>query len=223
MNKLVILVVGIFGAVSVSAQSKFDGVYGQVGVGYENASPSYSVSGSLNGVNVPTSTNISNSNSVTGVVTVGFMKSITKDFLLGLGVDYSPVAGKKSNYSANAFGGSIYKGEYSKESSYNIFLSPATPIGADGLLYGKVGYTGSTVKDDSGSGVTSIDYSGYSLGVGYKQIIQGGLYGFGEFNYMNYGNHTINQSGSYLGAPFRANVTSSSNAYNLIAGIGYKF
>lgn len=212
-------------SMQVHAQSKFDGAYGQVGVGYESVAPSYSNSNfTVVGVGTaPINTSISNANGFTGVVTVGYMATITKDFLLGIGAEYSPIAGQKANYSGSVLGTSLGNGSYNKENSYNIFLSPATPIGADGLLYGKVGYTGATIKDTFGSSSTNTNYTGYSLGLGYKQIIQGGLYGFGEFNYMSYGNQTASATGTVSGYTVNSSITSNANAYNLIVGLGYKF
>jgi len=229
MNKLTGLLalagVATFSSMQVHAQSKFDGAYGQVGVGYESIAPSYSNSNfTVVGVGTaPINTSISNANGFTGVVTVGYMTTITKDFLLGIGAEYSPIAGQKANYSGSVLGTSLGNGSYNKENSYNIFLSPATPIGADGLLYGKVGYTGATIKDTFGSSSTNTNYTGYSLGLGYKQIIQGGLYGFGEFNYMSYGNQTASATGTVSGYTVNSSITSNANAYNLIVGLGYKF
>ena len=212
-------------ATAVNAQSKFDGVYGQIGVGYESVQPSFSNSNvTVSGVGTaPIGTSISNSNGFTGVVTLGFMTTVSKDFLLGIGVDYSPIAGQTSNYSASVGGVSLGNGEYNKQNSYNIFISPGVAVGTDGLAYAKVGYTGASIKDTFAGSSATTDYTGYSLGLGYKQIIQGGLYGFGEFNYMSYGNKTSSGSSQYAGYTVSATSTSNANAYNLLVGIGYKF
>ena len=150
-----------FSSMQVNAQSKFEGAYGQVGIGYESVAPSFSNSNfTVVGVGTaPINTSISNSNGFTGVVTVGYMGAITKDFLLGIGAEYSPIAGQKANYSGSVLGTSLGNGSYNKENSYNIFLSPATPVGTDGLLYGKVGYTGATIKDTFGSSSTNTNYT----------------------------------------------------------------
>ena len=222
---LALVGIATFSSMQANAQSKFDGAYGQVGVGYESIAPSYSNSNfTVVGVGTaPINTSISNANGFTGVVTVGYMGAITKDILLGIGAEYSPIAGQKANYSGSVLGTSLGNGSYNKENAYNIFLSPATPIGADGLLYGKVGYTGATIKDTFGSSSTNTNYTGYSLGLGYKQIIQGGLYGFGEFNYMSYGNQTASSRGTVSGYTVTSSITSNANAYNLLVGLGYKF
>lgn len=222
--------VATFSSMQVNAQSKFEGFYGQVGIGYETVAPTLSY-GNVNITNngtpvtsLPISSSISNSNSFAGTVTAGYNFTVTKDFLLGIGAEYSPIAGSKANFSgSNATIGTV-NGQWNKENSYNIFLSPATPIGSDGLLYGKVGYTGATVKSQyNGGSSVNANLTGYSLGIGYKQIITGGLYGFGEVNYASYSNYNYNDSAT--SGTYRATQTTtvSANAMNLMVGLGYKF
>ena len=227
-----LIVVALFSVLSagVMAQSKFQGFYGQAGIGYESVSPSLNY-GNINITNngapvasVPIASSISNSNSFAGTVTAGYNFALTKDFLLGIGVEYSPIAGSKSNFSASNASIGTVNGQWNKENSYNLFISPATPIGNDGLLYGKVGYTGASVKSQyAGGSSTSNNLTGYSLGVGYKQFISGGLYGFGEVNYAKYSNLNFNDTAT--SGTYRATETTtiSANAMNLMVGIGYKF
>jgi len=232
MKKLSALLVlaGITVASGAQAQSTFEGFYGQAGIGYESVAPSLSY-GNINVTNngspvasLPISSSISNSNSFAGTVTVGYNYAITKDFLLGLGAEYSPIAGSKANFSgSNATLGTV-NGQYNKENSYNIFLSPATPIGADGLLYGKVGYTGTSVKSQyNGGSSTTNNLNGYSLGIGYKQFITAGLYGFGEVNYASYSNLSFNDTATSGTYKVTQTTTISANSVNLLVGLGYKF
>lgn len=209
---------------NTQAQS-FDGFFGQVGIGFESISPSFSNSG----VNVtgygyfPYNTSIDSSNGFIGTVTAGYMIPVTKDFLFGIGAEYSPLESQSSNYTVGITGLGTGQGSYKKENSYNFFVSPAIPIGKDGLLYGKVGYTGASIKSSLGSSSGSQSYNGYSLGLGYKQFITGGLYGFAEGNYSNYGNKTNTYNGTILGAAYTETMTTSANAYNFLVGVGYKF
>ena len=101
--------------------------------------------------------------------------------MLGFGGEYSPIESQKQNISINLLGQSVPAGSYQKKNSYNFFLSPGLMVGTDALAYAKVGYTGASF--DTGGDTTN--YTGYSLGLGYKQIITGGLYGFGEVNYAS--------------------------------------
>ena len=226
---LVVAGVTTLSSMQVSAQSKsFEGAYGQVGIGYEMVSPSLSlgninISGAGTG-SIPYSSSISNSNSFAGTATIGYYFPISKDFLLGLGAEYSPIAGQKANYSGSNPTLGTVSGQYNKQNSYNIFLSPATPIGNDGLLYGKVGFTGASFKSQINGGSSSTDsLTGYSLGIGYKQFITGALYGFGEVNYASYGNKTSTETASTGGYNLSQSSTFSANVTNLLVGVGYKF
>jgi len=225
-KKLLVAALFAVAGTSAMAQSKFEGFYGQVGIGYESTSPSYSSSGlSIAGVGtVPLATTINSASGFTGAIGAGYYAALTKDFLLGLGVEYDPFNSSSANYSIGITGYGTSTGTYKKQNSYNIFLSPATPIGTDGLLYGKVGYTGASVQSTAQDGSSnSTNYTGYSLGLGYKQIIQGGLYGFGEVNYVSLGNQTTTYGGTVAGHSYTYSNTSSANGYNALVGIGYKF
>lgn len=216
--------VATFSSMQANAQSKFEGAYGQIGVGYENITPTFNSSGlNIAGVGTaPISTNVSSQGSVMGVVTIGYMMPINKDFLLGIGAEYNPFNSQSGNYNYG-IGSARVSGTYQAQNQYNIFLSPATPVGTDGLLYGKVGYTGASIKATEAGTSSTENLTGYSLGLGYKQIIQGGLYGFGEVNYLSYSNKTNSYSGTSGGYAYSYSMTQSANVFNAVVGIGYKF
>lgn len=223
---------------AVNAQSQFEGAYGQLGIGYQNVSPSVSnvnISGTAGGTtltNFPLSSSVGSSNDFTGTAALGYNFGLTKDFLLGIGAEYSPLASGNSNVNAN-YGpdanGAWYRASttFKMENSYNIFLSPAIAIDKDKLAYAKIGYTGANAK----SAGQSVSLTGYSLGLGYKQIISGGWYGFGEVNYASYGNQNLSTSynsvvtvsGTTYNVPTTAKATVSANTMNALVGVGYKF
>lgn len=207
------------------AQSRFDGFYGQVGIGYERLSPTVSNSNVSisDATSAPIGIAINNSSSFSGVITAGYMTSVNKSFLMGMGAEFSPVKSRKTSYSASLPGYPIGTGTYNKENSFNIFLSPASPIGNDGLIYGKFGYTGSTLNDSFTSVAIKENFSGFSLGLGYKQIFDSGLYGFFEGNYMHYGNKTYSQTGTIPGYTITSTITTQGDIYNFLVGLGYKF
>ena len=212
------VVAGLSAEVANAQSSGFEGFYGQLGIGYESVSATssnYSITQS--GTTYPFSTPTNSAQSFAGTAALGYTFSITQQFLLGIGAEYSPIAGQSANYSISNPSYVTTNGSYKKNNSYNIFLSPATPIGKDGLIYGKVGYTGIQMKDNLGG--STQDYTGYSLGLGYKQFISGGLYGFAEGNYFSYGNKTNNNT--YPTYSFTG--TSGVSSYNLLLGVGYKF
>jgi outer membrane immunogenic protein len=223
--KLVVAAAATVMTSTAMAQSAFEGFYAQVGIGYETVSPSLSTSLSVGGVGIPAGISTSNSNSFAGTVTAGYNFSINKDFLLGIGAEYSPIAGNSQNVNVSVPGLSPNNpvGTYKKKNSYNFFVSPGMVVGNDGLAYAKIGYTGAAQSENSVDGSSTTNYTGYSLGLGYKQIIKGGFYGFGEVNYASYGNKTYTQSGAIAGAPVSASLTSSANVMNVLVGVGYKF
>ena len=211
------------------AQSAFDGVYGQVGIGYSSTSPTSS-NGSQTITNNPgagtysRSTSNSSTGDFTGTVTVGYMGTVSNNFLLGIGAEYSPISGSNTNSTSTGGGLPSATSQYKVQNGYNIFLSPAIAISKDKLIYGKVGYAGASVPTTyAGSNNPRVNFTGYSLGVGYKQIIQGGLYGFAEGNYFSYGNKQYNSSGIIGTTVYTTTQTLNANSYNLMVGVGYKF
>ena len=192
------------------AQSVFTGFYGQVGIGYENSTPSYS-GGTLNNSAYSYGISGGTTNSFAGTATIGYYFPVTGNFLLGIGAEYSPLSGVKSNatvtlpalkYSETQ---TVKKGD-----SYNLFISPAYAIDKDKLAYAKVGYSNANYE----IGGDNDTYNGYSLGLGYRQIIQGSWYGFAEVNYMSYGNQNVATN---------ASGTASFKVTNALVGVGYKF
>ena len=199
---------------SAMAQSAFEGFYGQIGVGYESVSPSYS--GGTVAVTPTTRTaytaSADNANGFTGNVGLGYNFALSKGFLLGIGAEYAPLESSSANYtlrvpSVNASA----VGKYKKSNSYNVFLAPGIVIDKDKLVYVKVGYTGMSVKADA----DTYNYTGMSAGLGYKQMISGSLYGFAEVNYAKYGDQNIGGTG--VTGNFNASAT------NALVGVGYKF
>ncbi len=211
--KIKTLIVGI-GFISLTApalaQSVFTGFYGQVGIGYENSTPSYS-GGTLNNSAYSYGISGGTTNSFAGTATIGYYFPVTGNFLLGIGAEYSPLSGTSSNatvtvpalkYSESQ---SIKKGD-----SYNLFISPAYAIDKAKLAYAKVGYSSANYEIGGGNDT----YNGYSLGLGYRQIIQGSWYGFAEVNYFSYGNQNVATN---------ASGTASFKVTNALVGVGYKF
>jgi hypothetical protein len=186
------------------------------------------------------------------VLGLGYNLSIAPKWVIGVGGDYSFLSQQSSSFSSvtngadvASIGGLFANGNQVKTSNrYNIFLTPGFAIDKNKLVYLKAGY--SSVKVDTigptsytaagqvlspaqigftAAGNQSKTVSGYIVGLGYKQIIQGGLYGFAEANYMGYGNVTnsITQRYTTGSGTFSSNTSASANAYTLLVGVGYKF
>ena len=197
--KLLVVAAATTIASSAMAQSAFQGAYGQIGIGYQS---------SKGKTDVPIT--FDSTNGFASTVAAGYNFSVSKEFLLGIGAEYSFVPTSNANLSyTDSDTGLPGKEQYKNQNTYNIFLSPGYVLSKDSLAYAKVGYTGTTYKFSSGG---SDNLSGYSLGLGYKQIINGGLYGFAEGNYLSYGNKTTDSG-----------IKLSGNSMNLLVGLGYKF
>lgn len=217
------------------AQSAFEGFYGQVGAGYENNSVSSSSSFRASGNSLSTP----NASNGTGQINLGlgYNASVTKQFLLGVGAEYSIMSSEFQSgqvTSATACGGDCaITQKYKVSNRYSIFLTPGYAIDKDKLAYLKAGYstqtvqaslnqTGSLTDNDNGFNFGSKSVGGYVLGLGYKQIIKGGFYGFGEANYYSYSSASLNNTPSPTGNVYTNNSTKS-DAYNFLIGVGYKF
>jgi outer membrane immunogenic protein len=226
MNKKILFVALSLISTATIAQSGFEGFYGQLGVGFDQNTIS---SSSVTFFNVDSrSVPGSSGGSFAGVVGLGYNFELNEDFLLGFGVDYGFIPSSAFN------GGSItvsFTGTQTKISNrYNIFATPGYVIDKDKLAYLKAGYSSQTVKiadlttgyGTYGETMGSGSANGYVLGLGYKQMVASGFYGFGEANYYSY-------SGANFAATTLSDTTAISgyspktNAYQFLAGVGYKF
>lgn len=245
MNKFTkLLVLGLFFfSPSTFAQSAFQGFYGQIATGYENNSAS-----NLDGVFkeaariYPDTYNASTQNfgGAPLIVGLGYNFSVAPKFILGIGIDYSLVSQTSSTYSSNFSPYALtFSGQSLKVSNrLNIFVTPGYEIDRDKLIYLKAGYSSikATYNPPTASDGTpearnwtspSSTVGGYILGLGYKQIIKGGFYGFAEGNYMSYSKPSLVSNVDeqpYGGASTWTMTTNPSiSAYQLLIGIGYKF
>lgn len=225
MKKLLVAaaVAGLIG--TANAQSAFEGFYGQVGIGYENNNIGSYTTNFNDNTPVSVSPNSANNGGFAGVVGLGYNYSITKDFLLGIGFDYGVVP--SNNFNSTSPDGDIFTNKIANR--YNIFVTPGYVINKNKLAYLKAGYSSQSIKitDQSGIGTDgetlgSGNVNGYVLGLGYKQMVQSGFYGFAEANYYSYsalksGANTLT-SGEVV-----TNVNPKSSAYQFLIGVGYKF
>ena len=142
-----------------------------------------------------------------------------------------------SNVSVTASGASLQV-----SNRFNVFLAPGYAIDKDSLIYLKAGYSsvgtklnypgtitatgpdGSSTRATGQAGTSSSNtLSGYLIGLGYKQMITGGLYGFAEGNYMGYSSSSFSASKSYIGGSNNESLNPSLNSYQFLIGLGYKF
>ena len=222
------------------AQTKmFEGFYGQVSTGYENNTISSTNANYTVDNNPPYSGMHNTSNQAASgmplVLGLGYNFALSSQWVLGLGADYSALSQKTSVFSSNnpqvpgPYG--YTNGQNIQISNrYNIVLSPGYVIDQDKLMYAKVGYSNQQIQfntpaqQSSSSYAPSATQSGYVVGLGYKQIISGGLYLFGEANYMGYSNASLSSTVLQSGGPsVSVNRNPSASAYTILIGAGYKF
>jgi hypothetical protein len=234
--KLLVAAAATVVASSAMAQSAFEGFYGQLATGYEsnqltNTSTTYNFvssggftgNGSLNAGN-------QNANGMPLIAGIGYNFKIDDKWLLGIGADYSFLTRETGSFTAiDPSDGFPFNSTLKVKNRYNVFLSPAYAIDKEKLVYFKAGYSGQTLESSSPTqGSTpalnsSATQSGYVLGLGYKQIISGGLYGFAEGNYMSYGKGNQSSTFTDSGTVVNTNANVGASAYTLLVGVGYKF
>ena len=236
---LITAIAAVFSGQAV-AESAFEGFYTQIGTGYESNQADLKNVITVNQERVQgfeQAKDMTN-DGVALILGAGYNFSITPKFVLGIGGDWSAFNRTTNSSTFNCVtsttscfkDGSLKTGTIATETSdrYSVFITPSYVIDNEKLVYFKVGYTGQTVNSiDKRDGSNTYDESagkanlnGYVLGLGYKQIITGGLYGFGEGNWYDYSkssSHATFSDGSQLSG----NIGGSS--YTLTAGVGYKF
>ena len=212
------------------AQNQFVGAYGQVSTGYENNTVS---SATLTGTNYGSTPNTSNSvstntSSVPLVFGFGYVFPVQDKFTLGLGVDYYALTQETSPaaFYYRGISTATYNYKFTISNRFNIFITPGYSLDQDKLVYAKLGYSNQNVQYSQTNCCSSpsnkAQVSGYVLGLGYKQFITAGLYGFAEANYYSYASPNLSSTYTDAGG---GTVSSNPNvsAYNFLLGLGYRF
>ncbi|MBT8635499.1 outer membrane protein [Polynucleobacter paneuropaeus] len=235
--KLLVAAAATVVASSAMAQSAFEGFYGQIATGYEsntmtNLGAPYTVTWSGGSSTGNSTVSNQTASGMPLVIGLGYTFAVTGPWLVGFGADYSALSQKTGSYSSTISGGSTTGNQIEISNRYNIYVTPSYAIDKDKLVYLKAGY--SSMQSKFTSPAQGTDYAasnttnpnGYILGLGYKQMITSGLYGFAEGNYMSYSNtsSTLTVNGYNNGAyTTKAATNGGSNAYTLLVGVGYKF
>ena len=194
------------------------------------------------------------------VLGIGYYWQANDKWLIGVGADYSALSQTTSPMSVsntNAVGNnSILSGETATSNGslqlsnrFNLFITPAYAIDKDKLVYIKAGYSQVTAQYNRATSLTrtansvstttaatggsqSSNQGGYLIGLGYKQIITSGLYGFVEGNYMgysapSYSYSTYSPAAVSLGRSASARTVTTSfaslNSFQALVGLGYAF
>ena len=250
MKKFLFVIATTLIATTASAESAFEGFYGQVATGYESnqatnlSSTQTSSQDTLLSVYSGPNQNFGGAPLVIGL---GYNFLAAPNWLLGIGADYSALSQKSPTFNqtqSDAFGSNSINGnQLTTSSRFNMFLSPGYAIDKEKLIYLKVGYSSVSLKQAFPNQSAEIDFntpfhntsysvpfssqtstlSGYIVGLGYKQMIAAGFYGFAEANYMGYGQKTYTSSFVSNGATFTSSNSPNLSSYQALFGIGYKF
>lgn len=240
MKKLLVAaaIAGLAG--TVSAQSAFEGFYGQIATGYEkNTVTNTDITVNQSAVGSFSARSFSDvnggnasDNGMPLLLSLGYTFSLSPSFTLGLGADYSALTTTTNTivYDYNSTALRANRAFYKVSNRYSIYLTPGLVIDKDKLAYLKAGYSNQKLEGydgATGNSEGSANMNGYVLGFGYKQMITSGFYAFGEANYYTFSKVNLNASGSTTGAraggTFSQTSNPGANAYNFLVGVGYRF
>ena len=206
------------GASASFAQSEaWKGFSVQAGVGVADFSPGFSGGKYLNAY--PYTATKDDLVTAVGTVTAGYTFALSGPWTLGIAAGIIPGTSSSASYTVlttTPLGVSQSPGTYSISNYYSISLQPGFAIDSEKLIYAKAGFTGTTANTNSAAfGTATSTLNGYVIGLGYKQIITGGLYGYAEINYAKYGNVNV---------PYSAlSGTINASAVDGYIGIGWRF
>jgi opacity protein-like surface antigen len=224
MNKLKLLAAiattGLLGMASQSAQAQaeaWQGPWVHAGVGAATFIPGFSGGQYLGAY--PYSGSKKDINTAIASISAGYTLALSGPWSLGLGATIAPGTSPSADYAvliSTPRGVTTGPGTYNVANIYSITLQPGYAIDKEKLVYAKVGYTGATANTNSDSfGKASAGLSGYALGLGYKQMISGSLYGYAEFNYANYSNVNVPYS--------QLSGTINATGMDVMVGLGWRF
>ncbi len=179
--------------------------------------------------------NVNNVNTGIANIAAGYNFGINESYILGVGATYYPGASSSAtgqlslapttmNGGAGVIPipGASTTATYNVKNLYSIVFTPGYVIDKDRLAYAKLGYTGTTIGLSGPTlAYTSVNLSGYTLGLGYKQMVSESLYAFGEVNYGSYGNQSL--SPTLTNGTALSGMTVSGNGLDFLVGIGYRF
>ena len=222
-NPLIKLV--LCGALSCIFQSHaeklpFEGLFGQIGVGYDMTSPTISGTTQVGGANILGDYNIGKSYSFAESLSIGYNYVIAPKIRLGIGFEYNiMIASPRQDVTLNSSGTTNILGQYLKKNAYNFSVAPGYLLNNNGMAYAKAGFSyarGDFIGD-------TINFKGYTLGLGYKHLIDSQIYLFGEVNYSDYGNQPSAPTAYLPNNTANLNVNYSNTSTMIMVGYGMRF
>ena len=227
ISALFLAMAGVF-ATSANAQTAntnpWEGFYAEAAVGYGQFNPTItnaSLYSNRARRSSPVTTQQDNLSSGINKVGLGYTFGLTDKYTLGLAASYSIGASSAANgsfYATNFGSGTWFK--YQLKDVWSVTLNPGYVIDKDKLAYAKVGMTGNTMGINGGTAnYQTVNFTGYVLGLGYKQMVTKSIYLLGEVNYAGITSKTATIQTS--SGPLSGNVGGS--GVDVLVGVGYKF
>jgi hypothetical protein len=172
------------------------------------------------GTNVMGNYNIGGSYSFAESLTIGYNYVLDPKVLLGVGFNYNVmIASPRQDVTLSSSGNSNVLGQYLKKNSYDFFIAPGYLLDDKSLAYTKVGFSyarGDFLGD-------TINFKGYTLGLGYKYLLNSQIYLFGEANYSYYGDQPSAPIAYLSGNAANLNVTYNNASTMIMVGYGMRF
>lgn len=232
ISALVLAMAGVF-ATSANAQSAktnpWEGFYAEAAVGWGQFNPTINnasiQSTALRGRTLPVTTQQDNLSTGTNKIGLGYTYGINDRYTLGIAASYSLGASSAANGSfyatlPNGTTSSPTWFKYQIKDLWSVTVNPGYVIDKDKLAYAKVGMTGNTMGINGGTAnYQTYNFTGYVLGLGYKQMVTQSVYFLGEVNYAGISSKTATIQTS--GGPITGNVGGS--GVDVLVGVGYKF
>jgi outer membrane immunogenic protein len=198
----------------------FEGLYGQIGIGYDGASPSATGSSTGNLSTVYGSYNIGKAYNFNESLALGYNYVLDPKIRLGIGFEYHVmIAVPKQDATLTTGNTTAIIGGYVKKNSYDFFIAPGYVVDTDGLAYAKFGLSSSRAELLG----DTINFKGYTFGAGYKYALDPNMFVFGEVNYSVYGDQTSYPTTYINGATATHNLNYSYNSKMALIGYGFRF
>ena len=231
ISALVLAMAGVF-ATSANAQTSntnpWEGFYAEAAVGLGQFNPTINnasiQSTRFGGKTLPVTTQQDNLSTGTNKIGLGYTYGINDRYTLGIAASYSLGASSPANgsfYATSPLGKtpSVWF-KYQIKDVWSVTVNPGYVIDKDKLAYAKVGMTGNTMGINGGTAnYQTYNFTGYVLGLGYKQMVTQSVYFLGEVNYAGISSKTAIIQTS--GGPITGNVGGS--GVDVLVGVGYKF
>jgi outer membrane immunogenic protein len=208
--------------------NSWSGAYGQVGlIGYESYIPkgASGTTTTASGVTFPNTSTADHANGPAANIGIGYNFDLGSSYLLGIGAALYPGHSRSASstlVTTTPAGASVKTGTYDVSNIFSFSLLPGYVIDQARLVYGKIGYAGSTLNANSPGNYPqqSNRVNGTVYGIGYKQFIAGSIYVFGE------GNYAVNRAKTVTvltdsGATVKS--TADATGYDIVLGVGYHF